>query len=234
MSIYLNGTASGGTGGLIDIVTLSTSNHSWCGFVNYTRSTGNNQAIWQIYGGNGSSSYHGIIQSSGTWNYFFNNTLKLTGPAPVIGAWWFFGLVCNGSSTNMYYKTIGTTAPTKQNTASAGTFTITPGGVPTLLIGDDEFTPAGGRQNPLDGQVSYFKYWKGVALSDTEMQRESYQLTPARTSGLTAFWSLNTNTDIKNQTRDATYDLTASSPANVTTVNNPPINLQFNATAFCG
>lgn len=226
MALYLNGTGSGATGGLTASVALSTSNHSWCGFFKFVRSTGGNQAIWQIYGGSGAATYHGIIGSGGVgaWTYFFNNTSTLVGPAVQTGVWWFFALVCSGSKTFFYYKPVGAPTCKVLKTTAAGTFTVTPGGAPTVLIGNDDYV-TGGRQNSADGVFAGHKFWLGGVLSREEIEAESFSIAPRRLSGLTAYWALQSSSDLRNAVGNGTYNLTASSPANVTMAQMPPMDI---------
>lgn len=106
--------------------------------------------------------------------------------APVDLGWWFIAETNNSSTntTKLYYRKDGNQT---LNVTSGNTHPSI-SGITRFLIGTDDAT---GQNEWLDGDLAGVKVW-GAELSQAELLLESQHLSPVRTSGLHAFYPLQT------------------------------------------
>ncbi|MEO3860861.1 hypothetical protein [Acrocarpospora sp. B8E8] len=112
-----------------------------------------------------------------------NNTDNLTSIAAMtVGTWYYVGATFNGTAQTIVIRA-----------ATTSTFTvISNSNGPSGAVSATRFwignlgSPASGWW--LNGCVAALKMWVGTTLTQAELERESWSYTPARTTGLTAWY----------------------------------------------
>lgn len=120
-----------------------------------------------------------------------------------IGTWYFLGVTVSGTTATVRVRAQGGATFSSGSVPLIGAVEQT-----RLLIGTSSFDETG---EWLNGCISNFRIWSGVALSIAELEAEYQYASPLRTDGLTAFYRFDTASTVDNSGHG--YTLTGGSGA---------------------
>lgn len=160
--------------------------YTFCAWVKITTDRNTWSGCMSLYDADaGDAAFIETTADGTSWELLFDNGNAQSMVTAVAGSWYFLAATINGSTVNTYVKPLGGSI---SNTSSATVTSTTTSVVATQFrLGD---WPEGGEW--LNGCITGAKLWLGAALTQPELNTESGQLLPVRTTNLTAAYPLET------------------------------------------
>lgn len=142
----------------------------------------NFSTMWSIASSTTSYGYIQTAMDGLTTGYFDSTAVTQRGArALTLGTWYWWGIAINGAAGAIYSRSASDATTTVTTWASGGAPSITQ---TTLLLGESVFT-----NEWLNGCIAGFKWW-GAILTQQELENESRQVMPYRTTNLRAWYPL--------------------------------------------
>lgn len=138
--------------------------------------------VWNLYTDVNNYAYLQTVVNGTTMGYFDHWASTHRGArAQTVGTWYWWGVSINGAAGTVMSRALSDATTTTTTWASGGAASINQ---TTLFLGESGFATEW-----LNGSIAAFKWW-GATLTAAELENESRQTMPYRTTGLRAWYPL--------------------------------------------